>query len=219
MRWESLGTDLKLAFPLRRPSFGWVSLIVAAGAALVLSGCGLTVNSEGEEAIDFDERITTALASAQDGGASEAQLEILRDAQVAGIVTLEQARQATFAGIDCIVAGGGYASYFEQVEPSGFVLPNAMTEAPDEKSLEAMEPLIDKCVEQESFWVNNIYQLQPTSQDIRDAYLEQQAPIMRECLESNGYATDPEATALELLWQAHQVWRDTNGAVNCDVGA
>lgn len=165
--------------------------------------------------MSFAEQASAAVTQAEVGGGSEAQLAILREAQRTGELTFDQARQAALATIDCIEAGGGTASYFEQRDPSGIVVPMGSLEAKDDESLTRMEPLLDECATLESFWVNKLYQLQPDSQEARDAYREKQAPVIRKCLEDNGYSTDPQATPQELVTQALQVAFDTENAVAC----
>ncbi len=204
--------------PLDRSLKRFVAATVSL-ATLSVSACAFGAgNPSGTERADtasFAEQVNAAVASAVAGGAGDDQLAILRDAQVTGEVTFDQARQAVLATIDCIEGGGGSASYYELGESSGLVVPSAILEAKDPDGLTRMEPVLDECVSIESFWVNKVYQLQPDSQEVRDAYLEKQAPAIRECLEDNGYATDPEATSQELVMQSSQVSTETNNAINC----
>ncbi len=192
--------------------------IVAIGS-LLLTGCSLGSGNEsdadGSDNPSFSERAATAIEGASAGGASDDQLAILREAQATGTVTLDQARQAVLATLDCIVDGGGSASYSEQREPSGLIVPTGMALAKDEESLTRLEPVIEGCMNRESFWVNNLYQMQPVSQELRDAYDASQAPAIRQCLEDHGYATDPKATPGELISQAVNVSIETGNAVDC----
>lgn len=195
------------------------SVAAVVAGSLLVSGCagqGGGRPTDGTERVQsFVERVSGAIDGAETGGASDAQLAILREAEMTGELTFDQARQAALATIDCIEQGGGSASYDEQREPSGLVVPRGVAEAKDEESLTRLEPVIEKCMNLESFWVNNIYQLQPDSQEVRDAYRDKQAPVIRKCLGDNGYATDPEATPEELFAQAVEVSQDTDDAVRC----
>jgi len=165
--------------------------------------------------VSFVEQASAAIEAATVGGASDDQLAILREAESSGELTFDQARQAAVATIDCIEAGGGTASYYEQREPSGLIVPGGILEAKDDESLTRMEPVLDECANLQSFWVNKVYQLQPDSQEVRDAYVAKQAPAIRKCLENHGYATDPQATPQELVSQAMKVSADTDNAVSC----
>ncbi len=193
--------------------------VAAFLGTLVVAGCSFGAGdgsgTVGGDTASFAEQVNAALESAVARGAGDDQLAILRDAQVTGEVTFDQARQAVLATIDCIEGGGGSASYYELSESSGLVVPSAILEAKDPDGLTRMEPVLDECVSIESFWVNKVYQLQPDSQEVRDAYLEKQAPAIRECLEDNGYATDPEASPQELVMQSSQVSAETSNAIKC----
>ena len=196
-----------------------IRLLTVVMSGLVATGCttgdGDPAAQASEDAVSFADRIQGAIESARDGGAGDTQMSILKQAQEDGVVTFEQAHSAILANIDCYVEGGGTARYYERVEPSGLVVPGFLALAEDDEALTRFEPLMEACSTQESFWVNNVYQLQPGSQETRDAYLEAQAPVIRKCLEDNGYAVDPEATPEELVSQAMQTAGETSNTVNC----
>lgn len=205
--------------PRRRQAFRAFLLIAVSVGSLLLSGCssgpGGQSGTGGADTQSFADQARAAVEQAVVGGAGDNQLAILREAQRTGELTFDQARQAVLATLDCIEAGGGTTSYFEQRDPSGVVVPIGRAEAKDEESLTRLEPMIDQCSTLESFWVNKLYQLQPSSQEVRDAYRDKQAPVIRKCLEDNGYSTDPDATPQELVTQALQVAFDTDNAVTC----
>ncbi len=186
---------------------------------LLVSGCstgtGDTLGDGGDDPTTFADQVKTAIEQAEAGGASDDQLNILREAQVEGVLTFEQAHSAALATLDCYIEGGGSGRYFENVEESGLVVPMYMALADDDATLTRLEPLMDACGTREGFWVNKLYQLQPVSQATRDAYLRKQGPVIRACLEDHGFATDPLATPEELVQQAMQVNFDTNGATSC----
>lgn len=187
-------------------------------SVLALTGCSGSRDDApdaGEDVLSFAVQVSNAIDEASAGGAGDAQLAILHDAQEAGTLTYDQERTAMFAHLDCLTAGGATAAFVEQTEPSGLLVPNVVVEAKDDASLEKIEPLIDECADRESFWVNKLYQLQPESQETRDAYLEERAPKIRKCLEDNGIATDPDATPRELIQQALEASADTANATNC----
>lgn len=190
-------------------------MTVLALSGLVVAACTSGPSDNADEKRDFAERIESEIRDAEAGGASEDQLAILYEAQRAGYLTVDQARRATFADIDCIENAGGRASYVEQTDLSGLPVPNSILEAPNEEALAAMSSVAEECVKLESFWVNKVYQLQPQSQEIRDSYLESQEPQIRACLEEHGYIVDASATPPEILSQAVRVAGETDDAVLC----
>ena len=177
---------------------------------MLLAGCGTDsgVNSDSQ---GFAEIIAEAIDEAEAGGAGEGQLAILREAQANGKVSLEDARAAARAGVACINDAGSQGFYGEHTTDSGIILPgvSSVANTPEE------EAIGDACRIQENFWVNMAYQMQPSSLAVKDAYLERQAPVVRSCLEREGYAPDPSATTIELLRQAAQVQQETDWAVDC----
>lgn len=204
---------------IRRTSSPLVSVTAAMTGCLLLSGCssfgGGPADGPDSEVASFQDQVSVAIDEAEAGGASDQQLTILREAQTEGRVTFDHARMSILTTVECVEDGGGVATYYEDAHSSGMVIPTFILEAKDDAGLDRFGPLIDECGNLESYWVNKVYQLQPTSQEARDAYLETQAPVIRECLESHGHLTDPSATPIELVRQAAEVANDSDGTINC----
>ncbi len=215
MRLKSRLSSTPIVDPPRRS----MRVPVALMGCLVVSGCSAgTGDPSGNGGVDpaaFVDQVKVAIEQAEAGGASDDQLSILREAQVEGVLTFEQALSAALSTLDCYIEGGGSGTYYENVEDSGLVVPMYMALAKDDETLTRLEPMMDACGKREGFWVNKVYQLQPSSQETRDAYLKEQAPVIRKCLEDHGHATDRLATPEELVQQAMEVDFDTNGAINC----
>lgn len=165
--------------------------------------------------LTFAEAVAGTIADAKAGQASDEQLEILERAQANGILTFEDALSAILAEMDCVTSGGGTVEYYEQRQSSGFVIPAYLVLADDDAGLEAINPVVSACTTRHSFWVNKLYQLQPSSQQVRDAYVEAAAPQMRECLEKHGYVIEPDAAAAELSALAIQVYVESAEAIDC----
>jgi len=190
-------------------AMGLGALVVAVLAGVVLAGCTeATVPTEPES---FADQIAAAIQEAEAGGASDAQLAILRTAQSEGEISIEDARAATRAAVECVNDAGSSAFYGEHTEGSGLVVPWYSSLADTSEQM----AIADACDQREDFWVNMIYQTQPTSQAVNDAFLEQQVPLVRSCLEQNGYTVDPGATTREVLHQAFDVMMDTEPQVDC----
>lgn len=194
--------------------------IACCFASLLMTGCLAHGDDRAnrDTPIGFEQRIQEAILAAQEGGASEEQLILLEQASEVGEVNFDAARQAALSWVECVEEAGGTAEYHELTEPSGLVLPATRILADDEEALAKIEPAAESCLYSESYWVNQVYQLQPSSQVIRDTHLATIAPSIRECLEVNGYSTDPRATPDDLLSQASRVWQETDGAVSCYEG-
>ncbi len=187
-----------------------MSVLLAAGVAS-LAGCSAAPSGQTEADLDFADMIGSTIQEAEAGGASDDQLAILREAQAAGVVSFEEAREAALAVIDCVENAGSEAVYGERTTDEGLVLPQYswLSGTPQQ------EAIGDACDTQEAFWVNGAYQMQPTSLALRDAYLDRRMPVVRACLEDAGYAVDPVATTHEVLRQALDVAIETEWAVDC----
>ncbi len=190
----------------------WISAIVVG--CVVLAGCDTEPPVE-TESQSFAEIVASVIADAEEGGAGDAQLEILRNAQAQGEVSLEDARVAARAMVQCVNDAGSEAFYSEITDDTGLVIPRYDSASDTDQQVSIAEA----CDTKEAFWVNMAYQIQPSSQEMNDAYLDERAPIVRSCLEREGYTTDPNASTRELLRQATQVTIDTDSAVNCLVEA
>ncbi len=179
-------------------------------ACAVLAGCAAE-SSPPEHVATFSEVVDVALQEAVTGGAGETQLAILRQAQKDGSLTVEDTRAAARSAVDCMNAAGFSATYGEQKDDSGLIVPEYTAGFDAGQDISG----IDTCDQQEFFWVNMVYQTQPLAVEKTDARLEQQAPVIRKCLEGNGYTTDPSSSPRDLARQASKVAQESNGAVDC----
>lgn len=186
------------------------ALVAAMLGCVILAGCDSEPATQAEPE-SFDTLVASAIDEAKAGGAGEAQLAILERSQSEGEVSLEDARAATRAAVDCINAAGSSATYEEATGKSGLIVPGHSSLANTDEQL----ALADKCDAQEYWWVFMVYTSQPTSQGLQDAYLEQQVPLVRSCLEKNGHAAPSDATTIEVLRQATDVKTESDGAVDC----
>ncbi len=162
----------------------------------------------------FDERLGQAIDDARAGGAGEDQLAILERSRIAGEITLEDDRTAARATIACMIDSGVEAKYSEYTTNAGLLIPGYEAAVSDTFP-PPEEKIIDACDAQEFSWVSQVYQLQPSSQDLTDAHVEKQLPALRECLIENGVAVDEKTPKQELLWDSVQLLTDTDGAVDC----
>lgn len=190
--------------------------VAAVLVAATLSSCSRAATEEQSlDAAAFGQEVAEYIEAARAGGAGDGQLEILEHAQSQGRLTFEDALAAILADMECVIDGGGSVEYYEQTEDSGLVVPSFVFLADDDAGLDQIRPTVDACSTRESFWVNKLYQLQPTSQQVRDEYLASIAPATRECLEEHGYSTDASATPQDVAIQAIQAFVETDEAVDC----
>lgn len=197
--------------PSGRVAVGSVSLMILAGCS---GGGGMP--GDGDAA--FDVRVAEALEEARSKGASEAQMSILERASGDGGVTFEDAKAAAIATISCMADQGVDATYQDDAMPNGVTIPAYAVSALKDDGSPA-DPVMEQCENSESYWVNMLYQMQPSSIEANLAFIEKQAPVVGKCLEDAGYDTDPDATGMELVLQADDVARQTSGSVDCALDA
>jgi len=192
-------------------SMDFARRVLLAVAVATLCSCSSTAGTSVDESDPvFEELIQNALVNAEAGGASQDQLDVLQAAQLSGEVTLEQARQAARATVACFGEAGLLGTFVESTEPSGLIVPGYTVGTQSDDMTE-----IDRCDHENGFWVNQVYQLQPSSEQLRTDLFEAKADELRACLEDAGYATEPDATGAELARQASAVAADTSGEVDC----
>jgi len=193
-------------------AMGLGALVVAVLGCVVLAGCSkATVQTQPTEPESFADQIAAAIQEAEAGGAGDTQLAILRKAQSEGELSLEDARAAARAAVECINDAGSFAFYSEHTGRSGLVIPEYSWSVDTSEQ----EAIGNACDQREAFWVNMVYQAQPSSVELTEGYREQQTPILRSCLERNGYTVDPDASTNDLIAQALLVDSETSSAVDC----
>ncbi len=189
-----------------------LGLLFAMGfSCLIMAGCSSDALAASEAQRDFRDMIQGVIDDAQAGGAGEEQLAVLRNAQTEGAMSLEDARAVTRAAVQCVKDAGSDAFYQERTTETGLVLPeyNSLANTPEQMAI------ADACSTQVEFWVRMAYVMQPTSIAQKDAYLDQQVPLVIACLEREGYNVDPGLSTRDVLRQAVQVNTETAGAVDC----
>ena len=186
-------------------------VLTAVAFAAFMSACDTDALARESAKQDFAIMIEGMIQNAEDGGAGDEQLTILRNAQAAGFVSLEDAREAARAMVECVKDAGSDAFVADQTMDSGLVVPvyNYVSDTPQQQAIG------DACDTQEAFWVNGAYQMQPQSLEMNDAYLERQLPVVRSCLEREGYELDDNMGTREVLRRASEVSIDTGSAVDC----
>lgn len=192
-----------------------VALVVGIG---LLAACSHSGGGKTDLAQEFDATVSQAIKEATSGGASTQQLDILERAAKDGGVTFEDAKMAATSAMNCMAGQGVTATYQEQPLANGVTIPGYIVRVLTTDGRDAL-PIKSACEQSESYWVNKLYQLQPTSVESNLAFIAKQAPVIRQCLEDAGYDTDPKATGMDLVIQSSDIARQTNGGTNCAVDA
>lgn len=166
---------------------------------------------------EFDLQLARTLDEARQGGASAAQLRILEESASAGVVTFEAASEAVYAAVDCMVDAGLNARSTEYTFSSGLKTPAYKVSVPAGSDETAALALLDDCDRREMWWVNQLYQMQPTSLQLVDDEIASKAPALRACLEREGVLAplNDDATPQDLADRALEVAIDTSYRVDC----
>lgn len=194
---------------ITRPS-KWSSrgarLALLAALPLLVGACSGGNSDDGSQ--DFTSRVDAAIAEAESHGASSRQLEQLRMAREKGSVSLDDARTAALAAIECMGAAGIQAQYSEIDDGSGVLIPSYLASLAGQDQ-DAASELIDACSRQEQQWISMIYQLQPSTQAVRDEGLIRALPAIRECLATHGVTVDDQATPDEVVRISGELMQST----------
>jgi len=184
----------------------------------LVAGCSHGATAPDDLQSAFAGTVQQAIKDATSGGASTQQLDVLERAAKDGGVTFEDAKMAATSTMACMESQGVTANYQEKALPNGVTIPGYTVQDHTSNGGDAL-PVMDGCERSESYWVNMLYQTQPTSVEANLAFIEKQAPVIRQCLEDAGFDTDPKATGMDLVKQAGDISRQTNGGTDCDSDA
>lgn len=187
-------------------------LSVSCALLIGASACAASTTNDLSATSGPADVFAEALAEARDAGASEAQLAALSEAVDTGTVSVEAAREAARRAVACMQHGGLDAQFEEKTLSHGVVVPGYLVNHGAEDDVDAQ---IEVCDQQEFSWVNQVYQLQPSSVETAEQFVEQQAPVLRACLEKNGVDIDASDSGNELARKASRAMTDSGGTVNC----
>jgi hypothetical protein len=182
---------------------------VACATMILFPGCSQVVSSGSttELSAQFEEQLRSAIATATSDGASEAQLDLLERARHNGQVSVELVRQAQRAVASCASAAGVRVTFTETTRPDGWV--SAVTQV-DASATDA-DQIYQRCEARESLQIARLYDTQPTAVKATSDYLDQQAPILRACLQSAGLNPKPNASGMDLARLAVSASADESG--------
>ncbi len=177
------------------------ALVVICGVAAI-AGCGAPAPQPAvapTQSSAFDDRVSTAIAEAEAGGGSEAQIALLNAARLSGDVNVELARQARSAFSDCAAALGVAVTFAETTRPDGWV---SATTWVDGNAKSGTEQIAMECERKESYWVTKLYDTQPRAEQATSDYLNSQARVLLTCLQEKGFEPDSDLSGMDLAMLA-----------------
>ncbi len=172
-------------------TWAWVALIAVAGCASPQPSFSGPLDQESP----FAERAQRAVDEARAAGASDAQLAILQAAVDTGEITFADAKGAVLAFVDCVNGAGGSAQYVLD-DHGAFLLPTYSVYVGDDGDPDLGVP--GECERREDFWVNLLYQTQPSAVEAGNADFDKKSPALIACLRDNGVAIEDDASRDEL---------------------
>lgn len=180
-----------------------VGLLVATGA------CAPTEAEGPDGSVVFAQVLAQAEASTS---ASDAQISALREGAETGRISLEVVREAARRAVACLAELGLDAEYDERSLAYGLVVPGyVVRHAPGAD----VDRDVATCDEREFGWVNELYQVQPSSVEASERYLEQQAPVIRACLDRNDVRTGRDPSGPDLARAASEALQASDGRIDC----
>ena len=181
-------------------------LLMMGLVCMVLVGCTSATPSSGESTSIFDSMVKRA----QEGGADPSQIAILEK----GEVSYSDYEAAVNRSLQCMRDAG--ISVIDPVpdSSSGLTLLNygwspnlpGMTE-------DQGNALGEDCLDRYSFWVEMLYQVQPSSVEAEELYFDQFRDAVVQCIRTNGGTVRDDATRDEAALASHAVEGQTG--VDC----
>ena len=179
------------------------SLALGAAAVVTLSGCSPATPIELEE-LTPDQ--TAFIERAQEGGASDEQVQILVDSFHSGELSYQQLADATSATLACFEEAGIPTSHWTvQVGPGVDNIEYNYGAVPGLSGEESLA-IADSCIYAHSFFVEVEYSNQPDYEAAVKSRLDEARPALIACLEDDGAVVDAGAPTEGLIAQALDRW-------------
>jgi hypothetical protein len=184
--------------------------VALVALTVFIAGC---VPAAGEDRTSHSSVFSDLLIEAEESGtASSAQIAALRLGVEDERIGIEAAREAARRALSCLQESGVKAEYAERSLSYGLLVPGYVVK---HEPGEDVDTQIATCDEREFAWVNELYQVQPSSLEASERYVEQQAPVILACLRRNAVDVDSRASGSELARVASRAFSDSDGRTNC----
>ncbi len=183
-----------------------------------IAGCSAENTSEdsaSSEQKPYSERVQSYLEEATSEGASETQIDELREALATGEVPYETMRGATQRAVDCMSNAGLDASIADVTQASGLEVPMYRASHGEEIDPDTGWEMIRACETSETYWLSAAYQQQPSAREQLSQYVRSKETELRECLQDNGVEADDDADGWELAELALEFSSAPEGGFDC----
>lgn len=179
----------------RRRQHSAAALLVLTICA-ALAGCGDGSPAQGEASDIFSH----VIQQAQSAGADQSQLDILLEAQAAGVLEFSDYLQAEDNAVACIAAAGIDVQISELTTVRGALVRSfTFQESPDLTETQLLA-LVDDCETRYRIFVLDLQVNQPTSVENFSMLVEAKRAEIAECLRAEGAGDGVETmSALELV--------------------
>jgi len=178
-----------------------VTMMLTAIALVSLGACTSTTPEPSPSVTSSPGTMKYFLESAEaEGVADDQQLEILRTAQQTQVISFEDYKEAVGRTLSCIADAGVRIDGPTTDESLGFpVIRYGFAGGLDATGTKPANPVPDQCIKQHSYYVENAYRAQPTSQDALDAILEQSRAAVQQCIDKAGITVDSDLPVRQWL--------------------
>ena len=179
----------------------------AAGGLLflgLLTGCA---HPSQEATTSWAPVFAAAVEAAIAAGVDPTQIEILTRVADAGVVTVQDVREALESTYQCLDDAG--ISHTEEMKTTawGFDVVSYSMTVPPGTDVEAAVAVSDECTEKHSGFVERLYVNQPSYVEGADRYRNETIlPGVRACMDAAGAPYDPEA-GFDDTWDAALAWQ------------
>lgn len=178
---------------------------VAPGAALVaafvvgLGACASTDSGPGPEAT-VAAVYSELIEQAEAGGAGDAQLEALREAERTGELSFETVNGLVQESLDCMAGAGISSEWWEPSEPvPGYKAPAySFSATADGMTEDQTLAIADGCLYEHSYWAEMGRRDPRAFREEFDEQLREELPRVLECLTEHGVEVDDDATLDEI---------------------
>lgn len=174
----------------------WLGIPVVCGFLVAITGCSETPPLPPAD----DPVFATVYDQAVAARASDEQLAILRRVTAAEEVAYADVSEALSSTFTCFEASG--VGYFEDgtfLTSAGLPFPNySWGGGLSEEDMNRLSDLGDACLTKHSYFVELLYNVQPTAVEAESAGFEARRTHIIECLAGQGLRVDDDATRAEI---------------------
>ena len=178
--------------------------------ALALAGCSgtpvpmisSTYDPNDPSTWAFNDIVDTAIAYAEAAHATQTQLDELREAKATGSITVDQARVANEAYLECVQALGATTTTIEDATSMGMWWPSFSVTAPPGLDESTWAPLDEDCNARNATYVMYVYGNQPAAREALAKALAKHEEQLKQCLIDMGGGAEINDFTIDEMWNA-----------------